>query len=207
MYNLNNFCNIIASLRRKMGWSQSTLAEKLGISPQSISKWECGIGFPDITLFPAIAEIFDVPISILFGEKQETEESTMENYSSKTEYSKEFKPCKYIKAFTGNVCRIEFIDGKRDKALVRAVGDPVFIKFFSAEIDDGLLIIEVRNPNGSDLKWLPYEREGYTSENLVQVFTGCKESDVEVANYLDLDCISGYNAAGNYESSTTSPIG
>jgi len=206
MYNLNSFCNIIAALRRKEGWSQATFAEKLGISPQSISKWECGIGFPDVTFFPVIAEIFDVPIGVLFGEKQKTEGFAMDSFSNETEYSKEFKPCTYIRAFVGNVCRIEFIDGDRDKALVRAVGDPTFIEFFSAEIDDGLLMIEVMNPNSSDLKWLPYERKGYKSENLVQVFTGRKVSDVEVTNYLDLDCVSGFNAAGNYESTVTSVL-
>ena len=43
MYNLNQFCNIIASLRKKKGWTQTVFAEKLGISPQSISKWERGV--------------------------------------------------------------------------------------------------------------------------------------------------------------------
>ena len=54
MYHLNKFCNIIFELRKKRGWTQTILAEKLGIVPQSISKWECGIGYPDVTLFPHI---------------------------------------------------------------------------------------------------------------------------------------------------------
>lgn len=32
----------IAALRKKAGWSQQTLAEKLGVSPQAVSKWESG---------------------------------------------------------------------------------------------------------------------------------------------------------------------
>ncbi|MBO5037592.1 MAG: helix-turn-helix transcriptional regulator [Clostridia bacterium] len=43
MYHLNKFCNIIFDLRKKRGWTQTILAEKLGVSPQSISKWECGV--------------------------------------------------------------------------------------------------------------------------------------------------------------------
>lgn len=43
MYNLNQFCKIIALLRKKKGWIQTVFAEKLGISPQSVSKWECGV--------------------------------------------------------------------------------------------------------------------------------------------------------------------
>lgn len=56
MYRLNEFCNIIAFLRKEKSMTQTALAEKLGISPQSVSKWECGIGYPDVTLFPVIAE-------------------------------------------------------------------------------------------------------------------------------------------------------
>ncbi len=67
MYNLNQFCNIIASLRKKKGWTQTVFAEKLGISPQSISKWERGVGYPDIALFPVLAELLEVPISVIWG--------------------------------------------------------------------------------------------------------------------------------------------
>ena len=68
MYRLDQFCNIIFNLRKEKGWTQTALADKLGIAPQSISKWECGIGYPDVTLFPVIAELFSVPIGVLFGE-------------------------------------------------------------------------------------------------------------------------------------------
>ncbi len=67
MYNLNQFCNIIASLRKKKGWTQTVFAGKLGISPQSISKWERGVGYPDIALFPVLAELLEVPISVIWG--------------------------------------------------------------------------------------------------------------------------------------------
>lgn len=47
MYHLNKFCNIIFELRKERGWTQTALAEKLGIAPQSISKWECGVSHLD----------------------------------------------------------------------------------------------------------------------------------------------------------------
>ena len=71
MYQLSKFCNIIFDLRKERGWTQTMLAEKLNIAPQSISKWECGIGYPNVTLFPVIAELFHVPIGVLFGEGSE----------------------------------------------------------------------------------------------------------------------------------------
>ncbi len=54
----------------------------------------------------------------------------MQKIKSRTEYEEEFEPCGFINAAIGNVCRIVFIDGDRDRAVVKAVGDPTFISFF-----------------------------------------------------------------------------
>lgn len=198
MYDLRNYCNIIADLRRKRGWSQAVFAEKLRISPQAISKWECGVGLPDVTLFPVIAETLCVPVGVLFGEKNEKEASVMQETRGNTEYEKEFEPCQHIDTRVGNLCRIVFIDGKSQKAFVKAVGDPTFIGYLSVEREDGRLLIEVKNPSGSAKKWIPYDREGYEGDNLVEVFTGLEETSVDVLNYLDLCCESRENNS-NYE--------
>lgn len=58
--------NKIKHLRYKAGITQEQLAEKLGISPQSVSKWENAVSMPDITLLPGIAEAFGVSIDELF---------------------------------------------------------------------------------------------------------------------------------------------
>ena len=70
VYKLENFCNTLLKLRKERGWTQTELAARIGIAPQSVSKWECAIGYPDITLFPIIAELFGVPIGVLFGDPQ-----------------------------------------------------------------------------------------------------------------------------------------
>jgi len=70
--------NIILSeqlkrLRRDRGNTQQELAEYLFVSKQAVSKWECGKGYPDITLLPNIAAYYDVSIITLLGiEKEET---------------------------------------------------------------------------------------------------------------------------------------
>lgn len=58
--------NKIKKLRIKSGYTQEELANKLGISAQSISKWENQITMPDITLLPELSEAFGVTIDELF---------------------------------------------------------------------------------------------------------------------------------------------
>ncbi len=62
---------VIAKLRKQNGWTQATLAEKLGISNKSVSKWESGNGYPDITLLPVMADLFGVSIDrLMLGEEK-----------------------------------------------------------------------------------------------------------------------------------------
>ena len=86
----------------------------------------------------------------------------------------------------------------RERALVRAVGDPTFIKYFSAEEESGKLLIEVKNPSGSADKWTPYAREDFDGENVVEVFTGRERTNITVDNYLDLQC-TGSGEGDKYE--------
>lgn len=60
---------LIAGLRSEQKLTQRDVAEKLGISPKTVSKWETGRGFPDISLISELSKIFSVDISkLLEGE-------------------------------------------------------------------------------------------------------------------------------------------
>ena len=185
MYNLNKFCNIIASLRKERGWTQTMLADKIGISPQSVSKWECGIGFPDVTLFPVIADLFDVSVNILFGESNNKEIYKM-NININNERKFIFEPLSSIDIRIGNTCRIEIIDGERENSLLNVKGDATFIEFFAVEKENGRLCISAKNPTGSDIYWTPYDRGGYQNDNIIQIHTGVASSDCTITNYLNL---------------------
>lgn len=60
-------CETIVAQRKKHGLTQESLADKLGITFQAVSKWETGQSCPDISLIPQLAEIFEVSIDELFG--------------------------------------------------------------------------------------------------------------------------------------------
>ena len=49
--------------RKKKDLTQEQLADILGVSFQSVSKWERGEGYPDMELLPVIAEYFGITVS------------------------------------------------------------------------------------------------------------------------------------------------
>ena len=55
----------IIRLRKKNGWSQEELADKMNVSRQAVSKWERNLSCPDIHSFPRLAEILHVSIEEL----------------------------------------------------------------------------------------------------------------------------------------------
>lgn len=62
--------NFIKKCRTEKKMTQADLAEKLGVSSKAISKWECGKGLPDVSLFESICEELDISLNELFaGEK------------------------------------------------------------------------------------------------------------------------------------------
>ena len=68
----------IRSFRDKFNFSQKELAEKLGVSFQTISKWENDYSYPDIKEIPRIAMIFHVSIDDLFGYDYQDEDQKVE---------------------------------------------------------------------------------------------------------------------------------
>lgn len=59
--------------------TQEDVAEYLGITPQSVSKWERRESYPDITLLPALANIFETSIDLLVGMDTIRAEETQHN--------------------------------------------------------------------------------------------------------------------------------
>ena len=60
---------VIKELREKKGLTQAELAEKLFVSDKTVSKWEMGKGYPDITLLEPIAQALQVSVTELLSGK------------------------------------------------------------------------------------------------------------------------------------------
>jgi len=60
--NMQKMGKFIVKLRKGKGWTQQQLAERLSVSPQAVSKWECGEAVPDIDILDKISVIFSVTI-------------------------------------------------------------------------------------------------------------------------------------------------
>ncbi|MBR4891308.1 MAG: helix-turn-helix transcriptional regulator [Clostridia bacterium] len=58
----------ITAYRKKCGLSQETLAEKVGVSRQAVSKWETGDALPEITKLKSLADCFGVTVDFLLDE-------------------------------------------------------------------------------------------------------------------------------------------
>ncbi len=69
----------IKQLRFKAGLTQEQLADKIGVVPQSVSKWENSAAMPDISTLPRIAEVFGVSIDDLFDLTNEQRFNRIEN--------------------------------------------------------------------------------------------------------------------------------
>ena len=61
----------IMEMRKKNGWSQEELAYQLGVSRQSVSKWESGASIPDLERILKLSEIFGVSTDYLLKEEIE----------------------------------------------------------------------------------------------------------------------------------------
>lgn len=61
------FSSIIRALRKEQGMTQAALADRLGVTDKAVSKWERGLSYPDISLFPRLADELGVTIADLLS--------------------------------------------------------------------------------------------------------------------------------------------
>lgn len=70
----------IRELRRARNITQENLGELLGVSFQSVSRWEADVCYPDMELLPVLGKIFDVTVDYLIGVDQYQEHEKVSEY-------------------------------------------------------------------------------------------------------------------------------
>ncbi len=102
----------IADARKKKGYTQKQLSEILNISDKTISKWETGRGFPEISLLIPLCETLDINVNeLLSGEriseesyKKKAEENMMNMIKEKEENKQKMK----LSVTTGIIAFVSF---------------------------------------------------------------------------------------------------
>lgn len=82
----------LAELRKRNGYSQEALAEKLNISRQAISKWERGESTPDTDTLIILSQLYGVSLDELIGNKKQTEKAHINNAANNIKYEKSDAP-------------------------------------------------------------------------------------------------------------------
>lgn len=70
--------SLMSALRKSKGMTQQDVADILGVSNKTVSKWECDDGCPDISTLPAIAELYGITVDELIRGEVRNESTPME---------------------------------------------------------------------------------------------------------------------------------
>lgn len=73
------FGEFIATIRKEKGWTQAELAEKLSVTDKAISRWERGLGFPDINTIKPLADALEVSVLEIMQSEKEPKEDILMN--------------------------------------------------------------------------------------------------------------------------------
>ena len=149
-------------LRKQSGFTQDYVAEKLGVSPQAVSKWENDIACPDIMTLPHIAELYGITVDELFRN---------EDVKSNVKFEKEEKVNEnelvlrvYVDTSNGDDIKVnlpyilvkELINVGKDISSVFTGIDLTAVNFESVfkMVELGVLgeIVTVKTQNGDDIR-------------------------------------------------------
>lgn len=119
----------IAEERKRKGYTQKQLSEKLGISDKTISKWECGNGFLEVSLLLPLCGELDITVNELLSGERVSEEDyrrkAEENMVNLVKEAQESKKNNFISngGNVSNCCSNTIICGVRSSCNGRLVED------------------------------------------------------------------------------------
>lgn len=164
----------ITEERKKNGWSQEELAEKLGVSRQAVSKWESTGSVPDLQRVIQLAELFGVSTDYLLKDEM-TSDATISYVSPAIE---DVKPLRRVTMEEANA----FLERKGNSAPVIAnatfmcILSPVLLILLGTMADDHILRVTEALAAGVGLVFL----FGMIAAAVFMfIITGMRESNIE----------------------------
>ncbi len=151
--------NKIRQLRLKACLTQEQLATKLGVSTQSVSKWETSITMPDITLLPLLAGEFGVTIDELFDL---TVNQKMYRIEKRLDLDEEFSVSTFEEY--ENFLKLQ-LEENADKTKILSLLAHLYhhrIESDSRKVSKYAREAIMRNPEKKDCQWLLIKAEGAT---------------------------------------------
>ena len=154
----------IGEIRKEKNMKQKELADLLGVTSKTISRWETGKYMPDLSLFTSISEVLGISLNELIQGERILEKKNAD--SIEIEVKLEVDESSYIQL-------IDFLKDKSTKHTTKSQHDIYFSpenpKFFGGEIDDECIRIRIQK----DKYILCYKK----------IFFGEEESDIHISEY------------------------
>lgn len=143
----------IITLRKKNGWSQEELAEKLNVTRQSVSKWEGAQSVPDLNKILLMSRIFEVSTDYLLKDELEEPDGTQNTECLETSAFEESAPARRVSMEEARA----FLDikeklaGKIAFAVSLCIVSPVCLIFLGAAQETGRISISENMAAGAGL--------------------------------------------------------
>ena len=152
--------NKIKLLRQKIGATQEQLGGKIGVSAQSVSKWETGVTMPDITLLPLLSSELGVTIDELFDL---TTEQKLQRIEKRLENEEDFSDDVFYEYET--ILKIQ-LDEYEDKRKILSLLATLYhhrAESYLRKVDKYAREAILIAPQVKDCQWLLQKASGATS--------------------------------------------
>lgn len=184
------FAEKLKTARKKFGYSQEALAEKLNVSRQAITKWETEAGIPDIDNLMSIAALLNVSLDELLNKDELSKQQTDFLYESVTEYDfSEPKRCD-IKLGSAKKVVISGCDGEKLRLRIASDELPSLQSDFKVKIDDVRRRMDVDVCRKNGMTAAKAKESVYFFIQLPNSYTG--KADIsfsaDLTEVLNLDC-------------------
>lgn len=175
-----NFAENLKQLRKAKEITQEKLADVLGVTGQTISRWELGICYPDLELLPAIANYFAVSIDMLLSNDASAKERDFDMFCERLHAIPSTESAKRIE-FVQNYCRKYPENDYYAVVLACRIGEHLIVKPDESAQYMPLLLNTVQR----------LMETRYRTDAISIMAQVCDESDLQ--KWMDMCPYSGFN--------------